>query len=143
MSQASTPFMSGQQYFLGTYSVVKLSGGQWEVLKREGILSVADLMEYEDDDIDNVFYNLRRPQDTWHSTIPLIQGSAEILADDTVNPPVVYQAAVPRRERVASWTEKQAPMVYSALSVKKIKLSANIVRHYAGIGRPLTQESPP
>ena len=97
--------------------------------------------EYDDDDIDNVIQNLRRPQDTWHPTIPLIPASAEILADDTVNPPVVYQAAVPRRERVAAWTEKQAPMVCSALSVKKIKLSANIVSHYAGIGRPLTQEN--
>ena len=99
MSQASTPFVSGQQYFLGTYSVVKLSGGQWAALKREGILSVVDLMEYEDDDIDNVVQNLRRPQDTWHPTIPLEPGSVEILADANATPPVAFQAAVARRER--------------------------------------------
>ena len=104
-------------------------------------MDVEDLKEYDDDDIDNVILNLRRPQDTWHATIPLIPGSVEILADNSVNPPVVYQAAVPRRERVDAWTEKVAPMVCGALSVKKIKLSANIVRHYAGIGRPLTQEN--
>ena len=45
MSQASTPFVSGQQYFLGTYSVVKLSKGQWAALKLEGILNVVDLEE--------------------------------------------------------------------------------------------------
>ena len=97
MSQASTPFVSGQQYFLGTYSVVKLSGGQWAALKREGILSVADLMEYEDDDIDNVFYNLRRPQDTWHPTILLEPGSADIPAQPNAVPPVLFQAAVTQR----------------------------------------------
>ena len=141
MSQASTPIASGMSYFMGNYSVVRLSGGQWAALNREGILDVVDLEEYEDDDIDNVFYNLRRPQDTWHPTIPFRAGSAKVPADAAVNPPVVFQAAVPQRERVDAWTEKQAPMVCSALSVKKIKLSANIVRHYAGIGRPLTKEN--
>ena len=134
MSQASTPFVSGRQYFLGTYSVVKLSRGQWAALKREGILNVADLEEYKDDDINNVVQNLRRPQDTWHPTIPLDPGSAEIPAQPNAVPPVLFQAAVARRERVDAWTKKQPPMVCSALSVKKIKLSANIVRHYAGIG---------
>ena len=62
MSQASTPIGSGLHYFLGATSVVRLSVGQWGALTREGIVDVGDLEEYEDDDIDNVIQNLRRPR---------------------------------------------------------------------------------
>ena len=141
MSQASTPFATGQDYFMGNLSVVKLSGGQWIALKRECILNVGDLAEYKDDDINNVILNLRRPQDIFHPTVPVFPGSAEIPANNNANPLVLFQAAVARRERVVAWTEKQAPMVCGALSVKKIKLSADIVRYYAGIRQPLTQEN--
>ena len=98
MSQASTPIPSGIFYFMGNRSVVRLSLGQWDALNREGIVDVEDLKEYEDDDIDNVFYNLRRPQDLWHPTIPFRAGSAEVPADNAATPPVAFQAAVPRRE---------------------------------------------
>ena len=94
MSQASTPIVSGLSYFMGNRSVVKLSLGQWDALKREGILDVGDLEEYEDDDIDNVVYNLRQPQDTWYPTIPLEPGSAEIPFDANAVPPVLFQVAV-------------------------------------------------
>ena len=80
MSQASTPFVSGQGYFMGNLSVVKLSAGQWIALKREGILNVGDLVEFEDDDIDNVILDLRQPQDIWHPTQLAVPGSAEIPA---------------------------------------------------------------
>ena len=44
---------------MGNYSVVKLSAGQWISIKREGIVNVKDLVEFEDDDIDNVILNHR------------------------------------------------------------------------------------
>ena len=58
MSQASTPFATGQDYFMGPPSVVKLSVGQWISVKKEGIVNVKDLLEFEDDNIDNVVLNL-------------------------------------------------------------------------------------
>ena len=58
MSQESTP-LTGQDYFMGNYSVVKLSARQWVALKREGIKDVKDLVEFEDDDVDSVILNLR------------------------------------------------------------------------------------
>ena len=74
MSQGSTSFALGQDYFMGNYSVVKLSARQWVsincegIMKElwrncEGIVNVEDLLEFKDDDIDNVFLNLRQPQD--------------------------------------------------------------------------------
>ena len=77
---------------------MKLSGGQWAALKQDGILNVVDLAEYKDDDINNVIMNLRRPQDIWHPTVPMFPGSAEIPANNNVNPPVLFQAAVAWRE---------------------------------------------
>ena len=126
---------------MGNHSVVKLSAEQWVSIKQEGIMNVEDLVEFEDDDIDNVILNLRRPQDVWHLTQLAVPGSADILANPNVNPPVVYQAAVARRERVVAWTKKQPPMVCSALLVKKMKLAADIVLYYTGVGRPLTMEN--
>ena len=58
MSQASTPFGSGLDYFMGATSVVKLSPGQWISVNTEGTVNVKDLLEFEDDDIDNVVLNL-------------------------------------------------------------------------------------
>ena len=45
MSQASTPIASGMSYFMGNRSVVRLSLGQWDAFKQEGILDVRDLEE--------------------------------------------------------------------------------------------------
>ena len=69
MSQASTP-LTGQGYFMGNSSVIRLSSGQWVAVKREGIKNIGDLVEFEDDNIDNVILNLRRPLDIWHPTTP-------------------------------------------------------------------------
>ena len=52
-----------------------MSAGQWVASKQEGIANVKDLVELEDDDIDNIILNLRRPQDIWHPTIPAHTGS--------------------------------------------------------------------
>ena len=41
-------------------------------------MHVEDLEEFENDDIDNVVQNLRRPQDIWHPTIHAHAGSTEI-----------------------------------------------------------------
>ena len=68
MSQASTT-LTGQDYFLGNSSVVRLAAKEYVVLKGEGILNVEDLEDFEDDDIDNVVQNLRQPQDIWHATL--------------------------------------------------------------------------
>ena len=54
---------------------------------------------------------------------------------------MLFQAEVLSRPRVVAWTEKQSPMVCSGLSVKKLKLSADLVHYYTGIGRPLTVEN--
>ena len=62
MSQASRT-LTGQDYFLGTTSVVRLAAKQYVALKGEGIVNVEDLEEFKDNDIDNVIQNLRRPQD--------------------------------------------------------------------------------
>ena len=70
-----------------------------------------------------------------------IPGSVEIPANNNVDLPVLFQAAVDQRERVNAWTEKQPPMVCSALSVKKIKLAANIICYYAGVRQLLTVEN--
>ena len=141
MSQASTPFANGRDYFLGNASVVKLRGGQWISVNTEGIVNVEDLLEFEDDDIDNVVLNLRRPQDVWHPTEEAVLAKAEIPADLNAVPPVLFIAAVLPCARVDAWTEKQPPYVCSALSVKKLKLAADLVRYYTGTGRPLTVEN--
>ena len=79
MSQALTPFTSGQDYFMGNYNVVKLSAGQWVSIKREGVVDVKDLVKFKDDDIKNVILNLRQPQDVWHPTQETLHSSAIIL----------------------------------------------------------------
>ena len=77
-----------------------------------GIKNVENLVEFKDDDVDNVVLNLRRPQDIWHPASPVFLGSAEITADKYVNLPVLYQAVVGQRKRADAWTEKQPPMTY-------------------------------
>ena len=67
---------------------------------------VEDLVEFKDDGVDNVILYLRRPQDIWHPTIPALAGSAEIAVNNTVDPPVRFQAAVTRRDKVDAWSEK-------------------------------------
>ena len=79
---------------MGNYSVVKLSAGQRVALKPEGIEDVQDLVELKDDDVDNVILNFRQPQDIWYATIPALAGSAKIPANNTVDSPVLFQAAV-------------------------------------------------
>ena len=54
---------------------------------------------------------------------------------------MLFQAVVAQRERVDAWTEKQPPMVCSALLVQKMKQEIDIVCYYAGVGRPLTVEN--
>ena len=54
-------------------------------------------------------------------------GRAEVAADPNVVLPVLFRAAVIQCARVVTWTEKQPPMVCSALLVKKLKLAADIV----------------
>ena len=113
MSQVSTPFASGQSYFIGNPSVVKLSPGQWVSIKAEGIVNVEDLLEFEDDDIDNVTTNLRRPQDVWFPTREAVVGPVKVAVNTNTVPPVLFRAAVLQRARVVAWTEKQPPMVCS------------------------------
>ena len=81
-----------------------------------------DLTEFDNDDINNVVQNLRRPQDIYHPTVPALTGSAEVLAN--IQTDAFYLAAVNQRARVDAWTNKQAPLVCSALSVKTLKLVA-------------------
>ena len=90
MSQASTSFASGQSYFMDNPSVVKLSPGQWVSIKAEGIVNVKDLLEFEDDDIDNVITNLRQPQDIWHPTREAVVGRVEVAANPNAVPPVLF-----------------------------------------------------
>ena len=90
MSQVSTSFSLCQDYFMGNNSVVKLSAGQWVYIKQEGIVNVKDLMEFEDDDIGNVIFNLRQPQDIQHPTQLAIPGSTEIAANNNVDPLMLF-----------------------------------------------------
>ena len=94
MSQASTPFAADQYYFMGNPSVVKLSAGQWISINAERIVNFKDLLEFKDDDIDNVITNLRQPQSIWHPAEEIVVGSAEIIEDLTTVPPVQFQPAV-------------------------------------------------
>ena len=57
MSQASTT-LTGQDSFLGNTSVVRLVVKLYVALKGEGIVSVEDLEEFDDDDIDNIVQDL-------------------------------------------------------------------------------------
>ena len=79
MSQASTPFVAGQSYFIGKPCVVKLSPGQWVSVNTKGMVNVEDLLKFKDDDIDNVITNLRRPQDVWHATREAVVGLQKLL----------------------------------------------------------------
>ena len=54
---------------------------------------------------------------------------------------MAYHAAVIQRDRGDAWNKKQAPLVCAALSVKKLKLAADVVHFCVGIGRSLTQEN--
>ena len=87
-------------------------------MKGEGIISVEDLEEFEDDDIDNVIQNFRQPQDIWHPTVQAHARSAEVLENLAAIPPVAYQATVLQRDRVDAWNKKQASLVCASLSVK-------------------------
>ena len=83
--------------------------------------------------------NLRQPQDIWHPTVAAHPGSAEVVANANAVLSVLFQAMVVQRDRVDAWTKKQAPLVCSALLVnKKLKLAADIVNYYTGVGRSLT-----
>ena len=69
-------------------------------------MNVEDLLEFEDDDIDNVVTNLRRPQDVWHATTEDVVGLAKIPADPNAVPSVLFQAEVLPYPRVVAWAEK-------------------------------------
>ena len=99
MSQASTALTS-QDYFLSNTSMVQLAVKQYVALKGKEIVNVDDLEEFEDDAIDNVVQNLRRPQDILHPTVQAHTGSAEIVADLAAVSPVPFQAAVAQHNRV-------------------------------------------
>ena len=73
-------------------SVVRLSAGQRDASKQEGIKNIKDLVEFEDGTINNVIQNLRQSQDIWHPIIPTHAGSVEIATD--VNNSVLLQAKV-------------------------------------------------
>ena len=76
MSQASTALTSITYYL----SVVGIHHTQWLALTREGISDVEDMIKFDDDDIDNVVTNLRRPQDIFHAEVPAQLGVPEVLA---------------------------------------------------------------
>ena len=101
---------------------MKLQANQWPELTQEGISVVEDLVEFENDDIDNIVQNLRRSQNIVH---------AEIL----------HVPAVLPQPHIDARTKKQAPYVLSSLSVKKIEMAGQLDRHYAGVGRALTKEN--
>ena len=68
-------------------------------------------------------------------------GSAEIADNNAAVPPVRFQAAVAQRNRVNARTEKQSPLICSALLVKKVKLAAHMVHYYTSNRQPLTKEN--
>ena len=45
------------------------------------------------------------------------------------------------KPNVDTYNKKQAPLVYSGLSVKKLKLVGDLVYHYTGVRRALTKEN--
>ena len=75
-------------------------------IKAEGIVNIKDLLEFEDDDINNVITNLRQPQDIWHLTRDAVVGCAEVAANPNAVPLMLFLAAVLQRARVIAWTEK-------------------------------------
>ena len=94
MAQASKP-LTGQNYLMGQPSVVRLSIIQWSALKAEGIVDVLDISEFDDDDIDNIVRNLRRPRDIYHLTVPVYAESAAVVVNPTSG--VLFQAVVNQR----------------------------------------------
>ena len=99
MSQASTT-LTGQDYFLGSTSVVRLANKQYFALKREGIVNVENLKEFKVDDVDNVVHYFKRPQDIWYPMVQAHAGSVEAFENLAAIPPVAYQATVAQRDRV-------------------------------------------
>ena len=83
-------------------------------LALEGISSVGDLEEFDDDDFDTIMSNLRKP--TGMVPNPMAGAGANGIP-----------AMVP-----------QPPFVFGAKSLKRIKIAANAVRYYNTIGRPIT-----
>ena len=65
--------------------------------------------------------------------------SVLIAAD--INNGVLFLAPILQSDRVVALTEKQASLVLGALSVKKMKLVADIVPYFTAAGRPLIQEN--
>ena len=98
-------------------------------------------MELEDDDINNVILNLWQPQDIWHPIILACAERAEIAVNDAAVPPMTIQALVTQKDRFDAWTKKHPPLLCSALSVKKMKLVADIACYYTGIRQSLTKEN--
>ena len=85
---------------MGNASVEQLSASQLVALKREGIRNVKDLVEFKDNDANNVILNLRQPKDIWHPTIPTHAGSAEIAVNNAAVSPMIFQAAVAQSARI-------------------------------------------
>ena len=138
MSEAST-VLTGITYLL---SVIGIHHTQWLALTREGISDVEDMIEFDDDDNNNVVTDLRRPQDIFHAEVPAVLGVPEVLAvAGGLNvPAVLHVPEILPQARVDARTEKQAPFVLSALAVKKLKMTGELARHYTGLGRSLTEE---
>ena len=138
MSQASTPLI-GQYYLLRQSSIVRCNVAQWTTLKVEGIVDVEDLAEFDDDDIDSVIQNLRRPQDVYHQEVPATIDRVEVPADlakGMEHNPKYFLTAY-----VDAYTEKQPPLVCSMFTVKELKLTDELFCHYTGVGCILTQEN--
>ena len=63
------------------------------------------------------------------------------MADGLGIAKVLYVPAILAHARIDAHTKKQAPFVLSALSVKKMKMTGQLVYHYASVGRMLTKET--
>ena len=146
MTQASTP-MTMLNFFC---YVMKLTVAQMYVLQAEGITNVKHMIEFEDNDVNNVVLNLRQPQDTFHAEIPTITGMLAVAAvaitanaTATAIPAVAAVAAVAPTTYIDAQTVKQAPLVLvlGALSVEKLMMAGQLVCHYEGIRRTLTKEN--
>ena len=115
MSQASMALVPIDFFF----NIVKLQENQLIASTMEGINNVEDMVEFKDDDIDNVIQNLRQPH-IFQSEIPAHGSRPEVVARAIVDgfAKVLPVQAVPPQLCIDTRTEKQAPLVLSALSVK-------------------------
>ena len=88
---------------------------------------MGDLVKFDDNNIDNVVTNLRRPQDIFHAEVSVHTQVEQKLQQQLLVlnniAKVLHVPAILAHTRIDAQTKEHAPLALNALSVKKMKMT--------------------